>query len=63
MWRQIPNGVSLWILSVHPQQSGGASEAALSLGAVNISVNRVTGGQEAMSSLSLAPILNNHFNK
>lgn len=31
--------------------SGGALGATLSLGAVNISVNRATGGQEAMSSL------------
>lgn len=43
--------------------SGGALEATLNLGAVNISVNRVTGGQEAMSSFSPVPILNKHFNK
>lgn len=34
----------------------------LNRGAVNISVNRVTGGQEAVSSLS-SPILNKHVNK
>lgn len=42
--------------------SGGALEAMLSLDAVNISVNRVTGGQEAISSLSPVPILNKQIN-
>lgn len=35
--------------------SGRALDAMLNRGAVNISVNRVTGGQEAMSSLSPVP--------
>lgn len=39
-----------------------ALEAMLSLDAVNISVNRVTGGQEAISSLSPVPILNKQVN-
>lgn len=42
--------------------SGGALEAMLSLDAVNISVNRVTGGQEAISSLSPVPLLNKQIN-
>lgn len=43
--------------------SKGALEATLSLGAVNISVKRVTGGQETVSSLPPVSILNKHFNK
>lgn len=44
-------------------RSGRALDATLSLGAVNISVNMVTGGQEVMSPLAPVPILNKHFNK
>lgn len=42
--------------------SGGALETMLSLDAVNISVNRVTGGQEAINSLPPVPILNKQIN-
>lgn len=62
MQPQIPDGLSLWTLSVHPQQGVPGLEAMLSLDAVNISVNWVTGGQEAISSLPPVPILNKQIN-
>lgn len=43
--------------------SGEALDATLNLGAVNISVSRVTGRQEAVSSLPPVPLLNKHLNK